>query len=44
MPRHVAKQSGEEPGGHSQLTLQVVDHVRGLIGTGKLRPGDRLPP
>src|SRR5580698_5597378 len=44
MPRRAKKHSGEEPGGHSQLTLQVVDHVRGLIASGELRPGDRLPP
>jgi len=44
MARRTRKQSGEEPGSHSQLTLQVVDHVRGLIATGALRPGDRLPP
>src|SRR5580698_9179967 len=44
MPRRAKKHSGEEPGGHSQLTLQVVDHVRGLIATGALRSGDRLPP
>jgi GntR family transcriptional repressor for pyruvate dehydrogenase complex len=31
-------------GGHSQLTLQVVDHVRQLIASGELHPGDRLPP
>jgi GntR family transcriptional repressor for pyruvate dehydrogenase complex len=43
-PRRPKKQSGEEPGGHSQLTLQVVDHVRGLIASGALRPGDRLRP
>jgi GntR family transcriptional repressor for pyruvate dehydrogenase complex len=44
MPRRDTKKSGEEPGGHSLLTMQVVDHVRGLIASGKLRPGDRLPP
>jgi GntR family transcriptional repressor for pyruvate dehydrogenase complex len=44
MPRRATKQSGDESSGHSQLTLQVVDHVRALIATGKLRPGDRLPP
>jgi len=44
MPRRTRKQASEEPGGHSQLTLQVVDHVRALIGSGELRPGDRLPP
>jgi GntR family transcriptional regulator, transcriptional repressor for pyruvate dehydrogenase complex len=30
--------------GHSHLTMQVVEHVRGLIATGQLLPGDRLPP
>lgn len=30
--------------GHSQLTMQVVEHVRGLIASGELTPGDRLPP
>jgi GntR family transcriptional repressor for pyruvate dehydrogenase complex len=29
---------------HSQLTMQVVDYVRGLIDRGELHPGDRLPP
>ena len=29
---------------HSQLTMQVVEHVRGLIDRGELNPGDRLPP
>jgi GntR family transcriptional repressor for pyruvate dehydrogenase complex len=30
--------------GHSQLTMQVVEHVRALISSGEVRPGDRLPP
>ena len=30
--------------GHSQLTMQVVDHVRQLVASGELKPGDRLPP
>ena len=30
--------------GHSQLTMQVVDHVRNLVASGELKPGDRLPP
>ena len=38
------KKSGEEPASHSQLTMQVVDYVRGLISSGTLHPGDRLPP
>ena len=29
---------------HSQLTMQVVDHVRQLVSSGELKPGDRLPP
>jgi len=29
---------------HSQLTMQVVDHIRSLIESGELRSGDRLPP
>ena len=33
-----------ETAAHSQLTMQVVDYVRGLIDRGELRPGDRLPP
>ena len=38
------KEHHDEPVTHSQLTLQVVEHVRGLISSGKLHPGDRLPP
>src|SRR6266852_4902049 len=44
MPRRAKKQANQDTGGHSQLTLQVVDHVRGLIASGALHPGDRLPP
>jgi GntR family transcriptional repressor for pyruvate dehydrogenase complex len=44
MAERVKKQPKEDNGGHSQLTLQVVDYVRGLIASGKLHPGDRLPP
>jgi len=44
MPRRTKKQSSEETGGHSLLTMQVVDHVRALIASGALHPGDRLPP
>src|SRR5277367_5732107 len=44
MPRRTKKEASEEVSGHSQLTLQVVAHVRGLIASGELRPGDRLPP
>ena len=32
------------PTPHSQLTLQVVEHVRALVSSGTLKPGDRLPP
>ena len=38
------KEHHDEPANHSQLTLQVVEHVRGLISSGALHPGDRLPP
>jgi GntR family transcriptional repressor for pyruvate dehydrogenase complex len=44
MPRRTKKEPSEEASGHSQLTLQVVAHVRALIASGELRPGDRLPP
>src|SRR6201986_1314407 len=44
MPVRAKKEAEGENGGHSQLTLQVVAHVRGLIASGKLHPGDRLPP
>src|ERR1700734_3868757 len=44
MARRAKKEPDQDAGGHSQLTLQVVDHVRGLIASGALRPGDRLPP
>jgi GntR family transcriptional regulator, transcriptional repressor for pyruvate dehydrogenase complex len=40
----VRKEHHDEPVTHSQLTLQVVEHVRGLISSGQLHPGDRLPP
>ncbi len=36
--------SAESSSAHSQLTMQVVDHVRDLIASGELKPGDRLPP
>ncbi len=42
--RATKKKPSEEPAGHSQLTMQVVEYVRGLISSGALRPGDRLPP
>jgi GntR family transcriptional repressor for pyruvate dehydrogenase complex len=44
MARRAKKQVSEAANGHSQLTLQVVDHVRALIASGALHPGDRLPP
>ena len=27
---------------HSQLTMQVVEHVRSLIASGEVKPGDRI--
>ena len=41
---HVKQEPQDGATGHSQLTMQVVDHVRELVASGKLRPGDRLPP
>lgn len=38
------RQVEDEVTGHSQLTMQVVAHVRSLISSGEVRPGDRLPP
>ena len=38
------KELHDEVTGHSQLTMQVVEHVRSLISSGEVRPGDRLPP
>jgi GntR family transcriptional repressor for pyruvate dehydrogenase complex len=41
----VKKEPKETAGnGHSQLTMQVVEHVRALVSSGELKPGDRLPP
>jgi GntR family transcriptional repressor for pyruvate dehydrogenase complex len=40
----VRKEHHDEPVTHSQLTMQVVEHVRSLISSGQLKPGDRLPP
>ena len=42
--KETAKNNQEEATGHSQLTMQVVDHVRALIASGEVHPGDRLPP
>jgi GntR family transcriptional regulator, transcriptional repressor for pyruvate dehydrogenase complex len=39
-----AKEHLDEGTGHSQLTMQVVEHVRSLISSGEVHPGDRLPP
>ncbi|MEO8737416.1 MAG: FadR/GntR family transcriptional regulator [Edaphobacter sp.] len=38
------KAADDEVTGHSQLTMQVVEHVRNLISKGEVQPGDRLPP
>jgi GntR family transcriptional regulator, transcriptional repressor for pyruvate dehydrogenase complex len=38
------KEVHDEATGHSQLTMQVVEHVRSLISNGEVKPGDRLPP
>ena len=38
------KEVHDEVTGHSQLTMQVVEHVRSLIAKGEVKPGDRLPP
>jgi GntR family transcriptional repressor for pyruvate dehydrogenase complex len=38
------KEVYDEVTGHSQLTMQVVEHVRSLISKGEVKPGDRLPP
>jgi GntR family transcriptional repressor for pyruvate dehydrogenase complex len=34
----------ENPAANSQLTMRVVNHIRGMIEKGELRQGDRLPP
>ncbi|WP_229668601.1 FadR/GntR family transcriptional regulator [Edaphobacter acidisoli] len=38
------KEIHDDSAAHSQLTMQVVEHVRGLIASGEVKPGDRLPP
>jgi GntR family transcriptional regulator, transcriptional repressor for pyruvate dehydrogenase complex len=43
-PKNSKEEVHDEITGHSQLTLQVVDHVRSLISKGEVKPGDRLPP
>jgi GntR family transcriptional regulator, transcriptional repressor for pyruvate dehydrogenase complex len=40
----VRKEIHDDPASHSQLTMQVVEHVRSLIASGEVKPGDRLPP
>jgi GntR family transcriptional repressor for pyruvate dehydrogenase complex len=40
----VKKEVQEDVTAHSQLTMQVVEHVRALIAKGEVKPGDRLPP
>lgn len=48
MKKEAAKETTEKVVGdatpHSQLTMQVVEHVRALIASGEVKPGDRLPP
>ena len=44
MKREVKEDPHDDATGHSQLTMQVVEHVRGLIASGEVKPGDRLPP
>lgn len=38
----IAHDSGQNHESH--LTMQVVNHIRGLIEAGALKPGDQLPP
>jgi GntR family transcriptional repressor for pyruvate dehydrogenase complex len=40
----VKKTIDDDVTNHSQLTMQVVEHVRSLISSGEVHPGDRLPP
>jgi GntR family transcriptional repressor for pyruvate dehydrogenase complex len=42
--KELHKEVNDDVSGHSQLTMQVVEHVRSLIAKGEVRPGDRLPP
>ncbi len=42
--KEVADKSSNGATPHSQLTMQVVEHVRALIASGEVKPGDRLPP
>lgn len=44
MARRLKSASSDRSDGHSQLTMKVVAHVRALIASGALQPGDRLPP
>ncbi len=40
----VERANGADTATHSQLTMQVVEYVRGMIDRGELHSGDRLPP
>jgi GntR family transcriptional repressor for pyruvate dehydrogenase complex len=42
--KEAAKEINDDVTAHSQLTMQVVEHVRSLIAKGEIHPGDRLPP
>ncbi|RSL15814.1 GntR family transcriptional regulator [Edaphobacter aggregans] len=42
--KEVHKEVHDDATTHSQLTMQVVEHVRALIAKGEVKPGDRLPP
>ncbi len=44
MKKEVSKEVHDDATTHSQLTMQVVEHVRSLIAKGEVKPGDRLPP
>ena len=44
MKKEAHKEVQDDATTHSQLTMQVVEHVRSLIAKGEVKPGDRLPP
>lgn len=44
MKKEVNREVQDDATTHSQLTMQVVEHVRSLIAKGEVKPGDRLPP
>jgi GntR family transcriptional regulator, transcriptional repressor for pyruvate dehydrogenase complex len=44
LKKQAPKDTQDESTGHSHLTMQVVEHVRALIASGEVKPGDRLPP